>query len=72
MVPASVYDGCAAVKLPELEAILAASVLPGGRLLRSQNAAAAGSDWWLAAAPRNAHSESIPSAHWAREANERT
>ena len=49
MVLGRVYDGCAAVKLPELEAILAASVLPGGRLLSRRKAAAAGSDWWLAA-----------------------
>ena len=31
------------IKLPELEAILAASVLPGGRLLSSKKAAAASS-----------------------------
>ena len=40
MVLERVYDGCAVVKLPELEAILAASVLPGGRLLSRRKAAA--------------------------------
>ena len=47
------------IKLPELEAILAASVLPGGRLVSSENAVADGSDQLLARALLNAHSESI-------------
>ena len=48
MVLERVYDGCAVVKLPELEAILAASVLPGGRLLSRRKAAAANTDYVLA------------------------
>ena len=59
MVLERVYDGCAVVKLPELEAILAASVLPGGRLLSRRKAAAANTDYVLAVTPCNPHSESI-------------
>ena len=39
---------------------MAGFVLPGGRLVSSQNAVADGSDHLLARALLNAHSESIP------------
>ena len=66
------YDGCAVLRLEESAAILAAFVLPGGRHLSSKKAAAASSDSQLAAAARNAHSESIPLAVGARLSNVRT